>query len=274
MSAATEEAATPPHDADLARRFGGLERLYGMAGAAQIRAAHVLVVGIGGVGSWAVEALARSGVGRLTMIDLDHVAESNINRQIHALDDTVGQAKVEAMRERIARINPACRVLAIDEFVEPDTWPSLLATAQREQGSAAAVIDACDQVRAKLAMAAWARHAGHAAGFITAGAAGGKRLAHRVDIDDLANVTHDPLLAQLRQRLRKDHGAPREGRRIGVTCVFSRESVAAPDPSCTIEGADGSLNCHGYGSVVSVTATFGQCAAGWVLDRIAREGPL
>jgi tRNA A37 threonylcarbamoyladenosine dehydratase len=121
-------------------------------------------------------------------------------------------------------------------------------------------------------MAAWARESG--TGFITVGAAGGKRLAHKVDIDDLALVTHDPLLAQLRQRLRKEHGAPREGRKIGVNCVFSRESVAPPDASCAIEEGDGSLNCHGYGSVVSVTATFGQCAAGWVLDRIARNGTL
>lgn len=251
---------------DFARRFGGLERLYGVAGAARIRHAHVLVVGIGGVGSWAVEALARSGVGRLTMIDLDHVSESNINRQIHALEATVGQAKVEAMRDRIAQINPECKVHAIDEFVEPGNWTTLLDAAQAANGPATAVIDACDQVKAKLAMAAWARSS--RAAFITVGAAGGKRQAHKVDIDDLSLVTHDPLLAQLRQRLRKAHGAPREGKKIGVTCVFSRESVAPPDASCAIEG-DGSLNCHGYGSVVSVTATFGQCAAGWVLDRIA-----
>ncbi len=255
-------------DADLARRFGGLERLYGVAGAAAIRDSHVIVAGIGGVGSWAVEALARSGVGRLTLIDLDHVAESNINRQIHALDATVGQAKVEAMRDRIAQIHPSCQVLALDEFVEPDNWLQLLAAAQAANGAPTAVIDACDQVRAKVAMAAWARPT--KTGFITAGAAGGKRLAHKVDIDDLSLVTHDPLLAQVRQRLRKSHGAPREGRKIGVACVFSRESVAPPDASCAIEG-DGSLNCHGYGSVVSVTATFGQCAAGWVLDRIARN---
>lgn len=251
---------------DFARRFGGLERLYGVAGAARIRDAHVLVAGIGGVGSWAVEALARSGVGRLTMIDLDHVSESNINRQIHALEATVGQAKVEAMRDRIAQINPGCKVHAIDEFVEPGNWTTLLDAAQAANGPATAVIDACDQVKAKLTMAAWARSS--RAAFITVGAAGGKRLAHKVDIDDLSQVTHDPLLAQLRQRLRKEHGAPREGKKIGVTCVFSRESVAPPDASCAIEG-DGSLNCHGYGSVVSVTATFGQCAAGWVLDRIA-----
>lgn len=272
MSAAAETAA-PAAAPDLERRFGGLERLYGVAGAARIRAAHVLVVGIGGVGSWAVEALARSGVGRLTLIDLDHVSESNINRQIHALDATVGQAKVEAMRERIAQINPACRVLAIDDFVEPENWTSLLEAAEAANGPVAAVIDACDQVKAKLAMAAWARAPRNPALFVTVGAAGGKRQAHKVEVDDLSLVTHDPLLAQLRQRLRKSHGAPREGRRIGITCVFSRESVAPPDASCAIEG-DGSLNCHGYGSVVSVTATFGQCAAGWVLDKIAAKAAL
>jgi tRNA A37 threonylcarbamoyladenosine dehydratase len=269
---------SPPGDtvetADLARRFGGLERLYGVAGAAHIRSAHVLVAGIGGVGSWAVEALARSGVGHLTLVDLDHVSESNINRQIQALDATVGQAKVEAMRERIAQINPECSVLALDEFVEPDNWLALLESARLSNGPVTAVIDACDQVKAKVAMAAWARASRTATAFITAGAAGGKRHAHKVDIDDLALVTHDPLLAQLRQRLRKEHGAPREGRKIGVACVFSRESVAPPDASCAIEDGDGSLNCHGYGSVVSVTATFGQCAAGWVLDRIATSATL
>ena len=263
---AAAAVATDTAAPDFARRFGGLERLYGVAGASRIRNAHVLVVGIGGVGSWAVEALARSGVGRLTLIDLDHVSESNINRQIHALDSTVGQAKVEAMRDRIAQINPDCKVFAIDEFVEPGNWTALLDAAQAENGPATAVIDACDQVKAKLAMAAWARAS--RAAFVTVGAAGGKRQAHKVDIDDLSLVTHDPLLAQLRQRLRKEHDAPREGRKIGVACVFSRESVAPPDASCAIEG-DGSLNCHGYGSVVSVTATFGQCAAGWVLDKIA-----
>jgi tRNA A37 threonylcarbamoyladenosine dehydratase len=220
----------------------------------------VAVIGIGGVGSWAVETLARSGVGEITLIDLDHVAESNINRQVHALGSTLGQAKVLAMRERIAQIHPGCTVHAVEEFVAPDNWPALL------PAGVDAVIDACDAVPAKTAMAAWARAT--KALFISCGAAGGKRLAHQVDVDDLAHTTHDPLLAQVRYRLRKAHGAPKEGKRIGVTCVFSREAVAPPDPSCAIEG-DGSLNCHGYGSVVSVTATFGQCAAGWVLDRIA-----
>lgn len=245
------------------RRFGGLARLYGVDGARRIREAHVVVVGIGGVGSWTAEALARSGVGRLTLVDLDHVAESNINRQIHAVSTTVGQAKVLAMRDRIAQINPACSVHCIEDFVEPDNWPGLLG-----EVNVSAVVDACDQVRAKTAMAAWAL-AGKRL-FISVGAAGGKRKAQKVDIDDLSATTHDPLLAQLRYRLRKHHLAPRDGKKIGVSCVFSREAVAPPDPSCGLDsGGDGTLNCHGYGSVVAVTATFGQCAAGWVLDKIA-----
>ncbi len=231
----------------------------------------MLVVGVGGVGSWAVEALARSGVGHLTLVDLDHISESNINRQIHAVNATVGQAKVEAMRQRIGQINPACGVLALDEFVEPANWATLLNAAVLANGPVAAVVDACDQVSAKLAMAVWARATG--ARFITVGAAGGKRLAHQVEIEDLSQVTHDPLLAALRQRLRKAHDAPREGRKMGVNCVFSREPVAPPNPSCVTHDndsdADSSLNCHGYGSVVSVTATFGQCAAGWILNEIA-----
>jgi tRNA threonylcarbamoyladenosine dehydratase len=242
------------------RRFGGLARLYGVSGAQQIRVAHVAVIGIGGVGSWAVEALARSGIGRLTLIDLDHVSESNINRQIHALESTLGQAKVLAMRDRIAQINPDCEVHCVEEFVEPGNWPELL------PAGVDAVIDACDQVRAKTAIAAWALK--NQSIFIAVGAAGGKRLAHKVDIEDLSNTTHDPLLAQLRYRLRKEHGAAREGRKIGIACVFSREAVSPPDASCAVQG-DGSLNCSGYGSLVAVTATFGQCAAGWVLNQIS-----
>lgn len=242
------------------RRFGGIARLYGLLGAQRIGAAHVAIIGIGGVGSWAAEALVRSGVTRLTLVDLDHVAESNINRQVHALEATLGQAKVAAMRDRIRAINPACGVNCVEEFVESNNWPALL------PAGVTAVIDACDQVKAKTAMAAWARRAG--ALFISVGAAGGKRHAHLVDIDDITHATHDPLLAQVRYRLRKEHAAPRQGRKIGVACVFSREAVRPPDASCAIEG-DGTLNCHGYGSVVSVTATFGQCAAGWILDQLS-----
>ncbi len=194
------------------------------------------------------------------LVDLDHVAESNINRQVHALDGTVGQAKVLAMRDRIAQFHPGCTVHCVEDFAEPGNWPGLLPR------PVDALIDACDEAKAKVALAAWALQS--RTPFVSCGAAGGKRLAHKVDLDDLSQTTHDPLLAQLRYRLRKFHGAPREGKRIGIPCVFSREAVAPPDPSCDIAG-DGSLNCHGYGSVVAVTATFGQCAAGWVLDRIA-----
>lgn len=266
MSGASEAAA------DLfERRFGGLRRLYGLEGAQRIFDAHVVVAGIGGVGSWTVEALARSGVRRLTLIDLDHVSESNINRQIHALEPTLGQAKIEAMRERIAQFHPACAVDVIDDFVTPDNWPFLLETLPGMDAHRApqALVDACDQVRAKTAMAEWA--IAHRVPFVTVGAAGGKRLAQQVEVADLADTTHDPLLAQLRYRLRKHHAAPRAGR-IGVACVFSREAVAPPDASCGLDDSDGSLNCHGYGSAVSVTATFGMCAAGWVMNVLAAGG--
>lgn len=278
----TSVAAIIP--ADLDRRFGSLVRLYGAAGAQRIRAAHIVVVGLGGVGSWAAEAAARSGVARLTLVDLDHIAESNINRQVHALDNTLGQAKVQAMRERIAQINPSCKVDCIEEFVDAVNWPEVLELGAGFDYAQLAVIDACDQVKAKTSMAAWAIK--NKATLISVGAAGGKRLAHRVDIEDVSLVTHDPLLAQMRYRLRKEHGASRQGK-IGVACVFSREAVLQPaaakaldsQETCALDtletpgdGAtpsDGSLNCHGYGSIVSVTSTFGLCAAGWVLDKIA-----
>lgn len=251
-------------DFDQARRFGGLDRLYGTDGAKRIRRAHVMVVGIGGVGSWSVEALARSGVGHITMVDMDHVAESNINRQVHATQLSIGQSKISAMQERIALINQSCLVTCIDDFVTSENWETLV------PADVDVVIDACDQVHAKVAMAAWAtKQKGTRSMFLSVGAAGGKRLAHLVDIDDLSKTTHDPLLAQLRYRLRKAHNAPREGKKIGIPCVFSKEAVLQPDRSAQTSGSDSTLNCSGYGSVVSVTATFGQCAAGWALDKIS-----
>lgn len=251
--------------ADAERRFGGLRRLYGWEGAQRFFDAHVMVVGIGGVGSWAVEALARSGVGRLTLVDMDHVSESNINRQLHALTSTLGQSKVEAMRERIALINPQAVVQVLDDFVTPDNWLALV-DATSTVGALSAVVDACDQTAAKAAMAGWALRA--PVHFVTVGAAGGKTQAHRVEVADIAETTHDPLLAQLRYRLRKNGLAPRQGP-IGVTGVFSRETVKQPDMAC--EATDGSLNCHGYGSSVAVTACFGMAAAGWVLDAMASD---
>jgi len=268
---ATAAAALAVDDADLERRFGGLRRLYGARGYARVRAARVAVVGLGGVGSWAVEALARSGVAQLVLIDLDHVSESNVNRQIQALGATLGMSKAEALARRIADIHPGCVVHCIEEFVDADNWPGLL------PGEVDAVIDACDQSKAKLALAAWARRT--RTPFVTCGAAGGKRRAEQVEVDDLHATTHDPLLASLRQRLRSQHGAPRSGR-IGVRCVFSRESVAPPEPedaACDVGDAavptarrDNSLNCHGYGSTVVVTASFGMAAAGEVVAQLVK----
>jgi tRNA A37 threonylcarbamoyladenosine dehydratase len=255
-------------DADLERRFGGLRRLYGDAGYARVRAARVAVVGLGGVGSWAVEALARSGVAVLTLIDLDHVAESNINRQLQATTQTLGMAKPQALAQRIADIHPGCMVHAVEDFVEPNNWPQLL------PAPIDAVIDACDQMSAKAVVASWALAAG--VPLVCAGAAGGKRAAQRVEVADLADVTHDPLLAALRQRLRKA-GAPRTGA-IGVRCVFSREAVLKPDAAgCAVgddEPIDGSLNCHGYGSSVAVTATFGMVAAGELMQWLSGAAAL
>jgi tRNA threonylcarbamoyladenosine dehydratase len=260
VNAALPLAGLVASDADLERRFGGLQRLYGEAGYRRLRGLRVAVVGLGGVGSWAAEALARSGVAGLTLIDLDHVAESNINRQIQALGSTLGTAKGEALKARIADIHPGCAVQVVDEFVEAGNWPQLL------PAPVDAVIDACDQLRAKVAMAAWAVRERML--FISAGAAGGKQQAQGVEVADLADVTHDPLLAGLRQRLRQQAGAPRKGR-IGVRCVFSREPVQSPaDAECAV---DGSLNCHGYGSSVAVTATFGMVAAGELIrEALAR----
>lgn len=255
---------------DLERRFGGLRRLYGQAGYARLRAARVAVVGLGGVGSWAAEALARSGVAALVLIDLDHVAESNVNRQVQALTGTLGQHKGQALRERIGQIHPGCEVQVVEEFVDPDNWPALLPQ------PVDAVVDACDQLRAKAAMAAWALNGG--VPLVCVGAAGGKRQPQRVEVDDLGAVTHDPLLASLRQRLRRHDGAARTGR-MGVRCVFSRENVAppvadacdaadGPTPGAPEPATDGTLNCHGYGSSVVVTATFGMVAAGETIARL------
>lgn len=263
--------------ADLERRFGGLKRLYGEAGYQRLRQARVAVIGIGGVGSWAAEALARCGVAALTLIDLDHIAESNVNRQIHALDATLGQAKVLAMQERIKQIHPGCEVTCVDEFVEAGNWPALL-SAQVD-----VIIDACDDPRAKHTLAAWALREKKA--LVTVGAAGGKRQAHLVDVADLIHVTHDPLLAQLRQRLRRDQLIPsanRKPRACGLSCVFSREAVSRPETGaqCEVDGKtggsaasfDANLNCHGYGSVVTVTASFGLVAANEALRLILQAG--
>jgi len=248
-------------DADLERRFGGLRRLYGEDGYARLRQTRVAVVGLGGVGSWAVEALARSGVAELVLFDLDHVAESNINRQVQALGRTLGQAKVQALRERVADIHPGCVVHGVEAFVSADNWPALLTTEVH------VLIDACDQVRAKEALAAWALRT--ATPLVCVGAAGGKRLPQGVEVADLAEVSHDPLLASLRQRLRQAGVVPRakagKVTATGLRCVFSREAVSLPQGGAVPAAG---LNCAGYGSSVTVTATFGMVAAA---DAIAQR---
>jgi tRNA A37 threonylcarbamoyladenosine dehydratase len=247
------------------RRFGGIARLYGEAGAAAIGRAHVCVVGIGGVGSWAAEALARCGVGELTLIDLDHVAESNINRQIHALEPTLGQAKVLAMRQRIAAINPDCTVTAIEEFITGENVATLLPPCD-------AAIDAIDQVRAKAALIAECRRRGIAV--VTTGGAGGRVDPARIEVADLARTVQDPLASKVRALLRKAHGFPRDPtKKFAVDCVFSAEPIARPPrqgAACAAaEPALQGLNCAGYGSVVTVTASFGMLAAARVLARLA-----
>lgn len=240
------------------RRFGGIERLYGPGSLARLASAHVCVIGIGGVGSWAVEALARSGVGRLTLIDLDHVAESNVNRQVHALEVTLGQAKVLAMGERIAQINPACTVACVEEFVTIDNAAKLLPACD-------VVLDCIDDVKAKAALVAHCRRAKRPV--VTTGGAGGRTDPTRIRIDDLARTTQDALASKLRARLRRDYGFTREAKKkFGVPCVFSDEPIRRPAgaDACELDdhpaGLHG-LNCAGYGSSVAVTAGFGFAAA-------------
>jgi tRNA A37 threonylcarbamoyladenosine dehydratase len=261
MAAVVTPSDAAVEAADLERRFGGLRRLYGDDGYRLLRAARVAVVGVGGVGSWAAEALARCGVAELTLVDLDHVSESNIHRQVQGVGATVGQAKVIALQARLADIHPGCAVHTVEEFVDATNWPQLLPR------PVDVVVDACDQIGAKLALASWALQT--RAPFVTVGAAGGKAMAQAVAVDDLAHATHDPLLASLRQRLRRN-GAPRGGVPLGVRCVYSKETVHRPAGECDV---DGSLNCAGYGSTVTVTATFGLVAAGEAMRQLLAVVP-
>jgi tRNA A37 threonylcarbamoyladenosine dehydratase len=247
------------------RRFGGSRRLLGRHAEAVFNG-EAWVIGIGGVGSWVAEGLARMGIGRLKLFDLDHVAESNLNRQLHATMDTIGMAKVVAMRDRIHAFHPDCKVEIIDEFVTPENWPELSAAMIPQQF---VVIDACDQLRTKVALAAWARST-HGQ-LVCVGAAGGKRRAQDVELADLRDVTHDPLLAKLRYELRRHHGAPQD-QAMKLACVFSRESVIRSQDACDVEGqTDQSLNCHGYGSAATVTGTFGLVAASAAVEMLIRQ---
>ncbi|UNM96250.1 tRNA threonylcarbamoyladenosine dehydratase [Ignatzschineria rhizosphaerae] len=245
---------------DYDRRFSTLSRLYEENGLKRLAQSHVVVVGIGGVGSWAVEALARSGVGKLTLIDLDNIAESNINRQIHALSSTIGQSKVEAMKSRILEINERCEVVMIEDFLTADNLAEYL-THPRENYW---ILDAMDEVRVKAALIAFAKR--HRYKMITTGAAGGKTRAEDLMIDDLNKTFHDPLSARLKALLRKDYDFPAHDKKAGIPIVFSKENSQAK------KNASGGLNCQGYGSIVTVTATMGLMAASYIINKITGRG--
>lgn len=249
---------------DLARRFTGVEKLYGPDGLARFSQSHVVVAGVGGVGSWTVEALARSGIGALTLIDLDHVSESNINRQLHALDPTLGQAKVLALKARIALINAQCKVHCIEDFITVDNIGSLLNPCMELPH--ALLIDCIDHAKTKAALIAWCRQRKRPV--VTVGAAGACIDPLRIRIGDLSNTRNDLLLARTRKHLRQRHDFARNPKRsFCVPAVYSDEARLANQNG---ELSQGDLNCAGYGSVVHVTASMGFAAAGKALQVLLR----
>jgi tRNA A37 threonylcarbamoyladenosine dehydratase len=251
------QAAGPAQDGGSSeRRFGGVARLLGAEALDRLAAAHVAIAGIGGVGSWAAEALARSGVGKLTLIDMDHVAESNINRQVHALESTLGAAKGEAMARRIAEISPACAVRLVDDFVTAENVAQILP-------ADSVVIDAIDQPRAKAAMVALCAQRNQP--LVVCGAAGAVVDGLSLRRGDLAHTRGDPLLAALRARLRRSHGFARELHR-----PFRIEALHFSAPrrgqSARAGESGAALACAGYGSIVTVTAAMGFAAAGIAIE--------
>ena len=237
------------------RRFGGVSRLYGPELRARFQHATVVVAGLGGVGSWAAEALARTGIGHLILVDFDHIAESNTNRQIHALEGQYGKAKVQAMGDRIRQINPEIELTICDEFLEPANLDVVIP-------KNAFVLDATDSVQTKIALVIWATQ-NHRA-LVMCGAAGGKTDPTSVRCDDLSRTEQDALLAKVRQGLRQDHGFSRNlKKKMGVRAIYSHEPRAGT--------ASGGLACSGYGSTVMVTAACGLAAASEVLNLIALQ---
>jgi tRNA A37 threonylcarbamoyladenosine dehydratase len=248
-------------------RFGGIRRLYSTDGLERLRQAHVCVIGLGGVGSWAVEALARSGIGTLTLVDMDDICVSNVNRQIHATDSEIHKPKVEVLTARVHSINPACVVHAHRAFFVQANARQLL------EPRYDFVFDAIDAVREKALCLALCREL-HLP-VITSGGAGGRRDPTRVTLDDLSRATHDRLLQSLRKQLRSGHGFPRGDKKFGVECVFSPEPPVFPHPDGTVcetreAGGDLRLDCRsGFGSATFVTGTFGFVAAARIVARIA-----
>lgn len=235
------------------RRFGGVSRLYGPDLRARFQQATVVVAGLGGVGSWAAEALARTGVGHLILVDFDHIAESNTNRQLHALEGQYGKAKVQAMSERIQQINPDIQLTVCDTFLEPENLDILIP-------QDALVLDATDSVQTKIALVIWATQNNRS--LVMCGAAGGKTDPTSVRCDDLSRTEQDALLAKVRQGLRQDHGFSRNlKKKMGVRAIYSQEPRAG--------ASSGGLACSGYGSTVMVTAACGLAAAAEILNLIA-----
>jgi tRNA A37 threonylcarbamoyladenosine dehydratase len=235
------------------RRFGGVSRLYGPELRARFQHATVVVAGLGGVGSWAAEALARTGIGHLVLVDFDHIAESNTNRQLHALEGQYGKAKVQAMGERMMQINPDIQLTICDEFLEPGKIDAVVP-------ENALVLDATDSVQTKIALVIWATQ--HNRSLVMCGAAGGKTDPTSVRCDDLSRTEQDALLAKVRQGLRQDHGFSRNlKKKIGVRAIYSHEPRAG--------ASSGGLACSGYGSTVMVTAACGFAAAAEILNLIA-----
>jgi tRNA A37 threonylcarbamoyladenosine dehydratase len=250
------------------QRFGGIARLYGRLGLERLAAAHVAVVGIGGVGSWAAEALARSGVGEISLFDLDDVCVTNTNRQIHAHAGNIGRAKVEAMAERIRAINPDCTVHAVADFVTRETMAEYIT--ENLDG----VIDCIDSVAAKAALIAWCKR--RKIQVVTTGGAGGQIDPTQIQVADLNKTFNDPLAAKVRSLLRRDYNFSRTpGRTYSVPCVFSTEQLRYPKPDgsvCQAKGFVGEgvrLDCAGgFGAVMMVTATFGMVAAARLIDKL------
>lgn len=250
---------------DYDRRFSGTARLYGGPAMRRFAAAHVCVIGIGGVGSWAAEALARSALGRITLIDLDHIAESNINRQVHALDGDLGRPKVAAMAERILAINPICRVAPIEAHLEAANLDSLIHAGYDY------VVDCIDNYRVKAALIAHCRR--RRIRLITVGGAGGQCNPLLIRIADLSRSEQDPLLSKTRKLLRRDYHFPRNPkRRFDLPCVYSLEQQRPPatgTDDCSLGGTTG-LNCAGFGSSMSVTAGFALAAVAHLLEKLAK----
>ncbi len=255
---------------DYEQRFGGIARLYGQDGLARLRAAHVAVIGLGGVGSWTVEALARSGLGALTLIDLDDICVTNVNRQLPALDGQIGRPKTDALADRIRAINPACRVEILAQFFTAATAAELLAPRYDF------VVDAVDKLSHKYAIILGCRE--RALPVLTIGGAGGRRDGTAVRVADLADSEQDELLKQVRRKLRREAGFPHgEGVHFGIPCVYSPERPVYPwsDGTCAAEEEPGSnlkLDCAtGFGTATFVTGAFGFAAAGEVVRRVAMK---